>query len=67
MSPASVSTSTVNKSQAARPPQVRLQECLPRRAVAPFGCRVDPVAAQDPLHGVPGDLVLREIPHLTSS
>ena len=43
---------------------VRLQECLPGYAPAPFGSRVDPVVVQDPLHRGPSDLVaeVRERP-----
>ena len=63
-SPASVSTSTVNRSQAVRPLPVRLQERLPGHAPAPLGSRADPVVVQDPLHRGPSDLVaeVRERP-----
>ena len=56
--PARVSTSTVNRSAAARPSQcASLQERLPRRALVPLGSRGDPLVVQDPLHRVPGDVV----------
>ena len=57
LSPASVNTSTVNRSQAARPSQCALQERLPGHVPAPLGRRVDSVVVQDPLHRGPGDRV----------
>ena len=55
--PASVSTSTVNRSQAARPSQCACKERLPRRSSGPLGSRFDPVVVQNPLDRVPGDVV----------
>ena len=63
-SPASVSTSTVNRSQAVRPSQCACRNVFQGRRPAPLGSRVDPVVVQDPLHRGPSDLVaeVRERP-----
>ena len=63
-SPASVSTSTVNRSQGREALPGRLQERLPGHAPAPLGSRVDPVVVQNPLRRGPSDLVaeVRERP-----
>ena len=63
-SPASVSTSTVNRSQAVRPSQGACRNGFQGMRRAPLGSRVDPVVVQDPLHRGPSDLVaeVRERP-----
>ena len=40
-----------------QPFPMRLEECLPRRTPAPIGGGGNAVVEQDPLHGVPADLV----------
>ena len=57
LSPASVNTSTVNRSAGRPALPVRLQERLPGHVPAPLGRRVDSVVVQDPLHRGPGDSV----------
>ena len=63
-SPASVSPSTVNRSQAVRPSPCACRTVFQGRRPAPLGSRVDPVVVQDPLHRGPSDLVaeVRERP-----